>query len=134
MSRRKYRKIHNLFSADKIEVKNIKTIVCNIKFIDRAKFVSNSLLRLVHNLLHKDECKNCEFCLKYETIRNKALQFNSPSCSKNYEKEFDEDLVKRFLNTYAKEDINKFGLILQKGVYPYEYLNDREKLNEALLL
>ena len=30
-------------------------------------------------------------------------------------------------------DINKFFLLLQKGVYPYEYMDDWEKFNEGPL-
>ena len=49
---------------------------------------------------------------------------------------FDENLKKRLANTYkfSKHDINKFILLLQKGVYPYEYMNDWEKSNETSLL
>ena len=34
-------------------------------------------------------------------------------------KDFDKDLIKRFANTYefCDEDINKFSLLLRKGVY-----------------
>ena len=40
-----------------------------------------------------------------------------------------------FFNTYkfSNHDINKFILLLQKGVYSYEYMDDWEKLNENLL-
>ena len=44
-------------------------------------------------------------------------------------------LKERFFNTYkfSNHDINKFILLLQKGVYPYEYMDDWEKFNEASL-
>ena len=44
-------------------------------------------------------------------------------------------LKKRFLNTYnfSNLDINQFILLLQKGVYPYEYIVDRKKYNQTLL-
>ena len=32
-----------------------------------------------------------------------------------------------------KRDINKFVLMLQKWVYPYKYMDDWEKFNEAFL-
>ena len=41
-------------------------------------------------------------------------------------KEIDNDvLIKRFYNTYqlSQNDINKFKLLLRKGVYHYEYMD-----------
>ena len=39
------------------------------------------------------------------------------------------------LNTYkfSKHNNNQFILLLQKGVYPYEYMDDREKFNKTSL-
>ena len=35
-----------------------------------------------------------------------------------------DTLIKKFPNTYqlCKKDLNKFALLLRKGVYPYEYM------------
>ena len=56
-------------------------------------------------------------------------------CSEKYQHEFDEKLKERFSNTYklSKNDSNKIMLLLQKGVYPYECMNDWEKFNETSL-
>ena len=56
-------------------------------------------------------------------------------CNKNYQQKFDEKLKERFFNTYkfSNHDNNKFILLLQKGNYPYEYMDDSEKYNETLL-
>ena len=54
---------------------------------------------------------------------------------KNYEKNFDKELIQRFANIYefCNGDLNKLILLLRKGVYPYEYMNSCERFNEALL-
>ena len=45
------------------------------------------------------------------------------------------DLVEKFPNTYqfCNGDLNKFVLLLRKGVYPYEYMDSWEKFNETSL-
>ena len=50
-------------------------------------------------------------------------------------KKFDENLKKLFLNIYkfSNHDIIMFILLLQKGVYPYEYMDDCKKFNETSL-
>ena len=50
-------------------------------------------------------------------------------------KKFDENLKKLFLYIYkfSNHDINMLILLLQKGVYPYEYMGDCKKFNEASL-
>ena len=80
---------------------------------------------LVGNLLHKNECKDCEFCFQYETIQViKVLQFNCVACNKSYKKEPDEKLKQQLVNThkFCKGDINQFDLMFQKGVYTYNTL------------
>ena len=44
-------------------------------------------------------------------------------------------LKEKFSNTYqlCNGDINKFMLLLRKGVYPYEYMGSWEKCNETKL-
>ena len=41
-----------------------------------------------------------------------------------------------FKNTFnfSNNDINKFVLLLRKGAYPYEYMDDWEKFNKTALL
>ena len=55
---------------------------------------------------------------------------------KNCQIKFDEKLKERFFNTYqfSNHDNNKFILLLPKAVYPYEYIDDWEKINATLLL
>ena len=57
------------------------------------------------------------------------------SCKKNYEKDFNIELIKRFANTYnfCDNDLNKFILLLRKGVYPHEYMDNWERFDETSL-
>ena len=91
--------------------------------------MSTSLSNLVSNLsegLHNDRCMDCKPCLDYMTTKDEQLIFKCFSCKKNYEKDFNKELIKRFANTYkfCKEDHKKIILLLRKGVYPYEYMDN----------
>ena len=86
-------------------------ITYRIKFIDSYRFMCSNLSSLVNNL---SEIKDHEKCLDEKTIK---------------------DLIKKFPNTYnfCKDDINKFVVLLQKGVYPYEYMDSWERFSEISL-
>ena len=58
------------------------------------------------------------------------------SSNKDYSNKLDKKLKKKFKNTlkFSNNDINKFILLLRKGVYPYEYMDDWKKFNETTLL
>ena len=69
-----------------------------------------------------------------ENKTNKIVYTKCKSCnSKN--KQSLHSLIKRFSNTYklTYNNTDKFLLFLRKGVYPYEYMNDRNKFNENKL-
>ena len=55
------------------------------------------------------------------------------SFNKNYQHKFEEKLKEQFFNVYkfCNQNNNKFILLLWKGVYPDEYVNDFEKVNET---
>ena len=116
----------------------IKKISYKIKFIDSYRFMSTSLSNLVNNLsevVHNDKCTNCKSCLDYMTTKDQKLIFRCFSCKKNYEKEFNKELIQRFANIYefCNGDLNKFILLLRKAVYPYEYMDSWERFNETSL-
>ena len=51
----------------------------------------------------------------------------------NYGTKLEEELKEQCFNTYkfSNNDNNKFVLLLRKGVYLYEYIDDQEKLNKT---
>ena len=100
--------------------------------------MATSLSNLVDNLtegIHKIKCKDCDCFLKYESIKDNLIKYKRLSCNKDYSNENDEELKKRFKNTFrfSNNDINKFILLLRKGVCSYKYMNDWENFNETTL-
>ena len=119
----------------KIENKDIE-ITYKIKFIDSYRFMATSLSKLVDNLtedIHGDKCVDCKSDLSYMEIIDEALIFRCFNCKKNYKKEINKELIKRFASTYkfCNNDLNKFVMLLRKGVYPYEYMDGWDKFNET---
>ena len=50
-------------------------------------------------------------------------------------KNFNKDLIQRFANIYGfcNGDLNKFILLLRKGVYPYEFMDNWQRFDETSL-
>ena len=98
--------------------------------------MSSSLSSLVDNLsegLHSDKCTDCKSCLDYMVFKNYQLIFRCFECKTIYKKDFNKNLIKRFVNMheFCNGDINKFILLLRKGVYPYEYMDSWERFEET---
>ena len=64
------------------------------------------------------------------------MEYKCFCCNKNYQRKLDQKLKEQFFNTYKFSNCNnnKFILLLQKCIYPYEYMDDWEKFNERSLL
>ena len=88
------------------KVINDKEVKYRIRISDSCRFMQDSFSNLVDNLPE----------LKIKEIDNDVL-------------------IKRFYNTYqlSDNDINKFKLLLRKGVYPYEYMDSWKRFNETEL-
>ena len=77
----------------------------------------------------------CNCFLECKSFKGDLVEYKCLCCKKNYRQKFDGMLKERFFNTYkcSDHDNNKFILLLQKGVYPYKYMDDWGKLNETSL-
>ena len=69
------------------------------------------------------------------STKNEKVIFKCFNCEQYYKKKVNKDLIKRFASTYefCNKDLNKFILLLRKGVYPYEYMDSWERFNETSL-
>ena len=88
--------------------------------------MASSLSKLVDNLsegIHNNKSVNCNSCLDYIKTKNEKLISECYNCKQRYRKKINKELIKRFASTYSfcNNDLNKFILLLRKGVYPYEY-------------
>ena len=100
------------------------------------------LSSLVDNLsdIYKKECKACKESKKiisecsFNDIKDDRLHYKCKECDdESYEPK--NRLSKKFPNTYrfCNGDVNKFVLLLRKGVYPYEYIDSWKNFNKTSL-
>ena len=116
----------------------IVNIPYRLKFIDSYRFMSSSLSNHVDNLsngLHNNRCVDCKSGLDYMKAKDGILIFRCFKCKKNYKIDFDKILINKFSSTYdfCKGVINKFILLLRKGIYPYEYMDSWNRFSETSL-
>ena len=104
--------------------------------------MQSTLSDLVDNLSEIDN-KDCKKCMERKKIRSECefigfkhnrLKYKCKEYNDTSAKSVD-DLIKKFPITYKFCDVNlnKFVLLLRKGVYPYEYMDSWERFNEISL-
>ena len=102
-------------------------MICRLKFIDSFRFMSTSLSSLINNLSDQlyNNCFGCKNPLDYMVFKDNKVVFRCFECKKDISKDFNNELIKRFKNTYqfCKNDKNNFLLLLRKGIYSYEYMD-----------
>ena len=66
----------------------------------------------------------CDCFLECTIFKDDLIECKCLCSNKNSQQMFDEKLKKQFFNTYkiSKHDNSKFILLLQKSMYPYEWI------------
>ena len=102
----KYRKVQNFFypnlekeiiKIDKDGNWSVVTISYQKKFIDARGFMTTSLSNIVDNLtegLQKMMCKDCEWFLENESVKDNSTKYKHLSCSEDYSNKIYEELKK----------------------------------------
>ena len=109
--------------------------------VDTCRFMPSKLSNLVDNLSEINN-KDCKTCIERKTIKSECgfiglknrLNYRCKECNGTSAKSVN-DLTEKFPNTYqfCNSDLNKFVLLLRKGVYPYECMDSWERFNETSL-
>ena len=118
---------------------NDKTIPYKIKFIGTCRFMQSKLSSLVDSL---SEINNKDFktCMERKHIKsecdfigfkNNRLNYKCKECKETSTKSIN-GLIEKFPSLYqfCNGDLNKFVLLLRKGVYPYEHMDSWEKFED----
>ena len=97
---------------------NKKTITCKLKLIDSYRFMQASLSELADNM------SGIFNTMEYKSFieKNKINSELKNKCKR--------ELIEKIPGIYqlCNDNLNKFVLLLQKGVYPYEYMDSWKKL------
>ena len=102
----------------------------------------SKLSDLVDNLSEINN-KDCKTCMERKNIKsecefiglkNNRLNYRCKECNGTSNKSIN-DLIEKFprMHKFCNGDLNKFVLLLRKGVYPYEYMDSWERFNETSL-
>ena len=104
-------------NIDKDGNKSVVTISYKINFTDSARFMATSLSNLVDNfteVFQRIKCEDCDCFLEYESAKDNLIKYVYLAI-----KIIETKLMKRLKNTFKfpNNDINKFILLIRKGVY-----------------
>ena len=80
------------------------------------------------------ERKNIKSECEFIGLKNNRLNYRCKECKETSTKLIN-GLIGKFPRIYqfCNDDLNKFVLLLRKGLYPYEYINSWERFSETSL-
>ena len=111
-----------------------------LRFIDSCKFLASSLDKLAGNLCETNvvtcnSCRNDSMNMKTTISSEYKALFECNKCKSKKVKQFSGVQLKETFDSTSKYwcDNEKFRLLLRKAVYPYEYIDSWEQLNEGKL-
>ena len=83
--------------------------------------LSNSVENLAKGI-HNIKCKDCDCFLEHRSVKGNSIYINVHLAIKIIHTSLMKNLKKQFKNIFkfSNNDINKFLLLIRKGVYPYE--------------
>ena len=121
-----------------------KIITRKLRFIDSFRLMPTSLSELVDNMSGKIfnsiefkkcmERKNIKPECDFIGFKNNRLNYRCKECKRKSTKSIDR-LIEKFsrMHQFCNSNLNKFVLLLRKGVYPYEFMDSWEKFDETSL-
>ena len=105
--------------------------------------MSASLSELADNLsgiFYSIECKSCMEKIKINSeccfveLKNSRLIYRCKDCKNEWKRSI-EGLIRKFPSIYqiCNGNLNKFILLVRKGLYPYGYTDNWEKFDETTI-
>ena len=122
-------------------LKKKKTITYKLKFIDSFRFMPTSLSELADNtsgIFNSIECKSCIEKIKINSeccfvgLKDNKLISKCKKCKEEWKRPLNK-LIESFSSIYQfwNGDLNKFVMLIRKGVFLYKYMDKWEKFNET---
>ena len=114
-----------------------------IQFVDSLRFMPTAISSFADNLseIYTKKCRsskeieNPDFEYCFVELTGDKLVYKCGECKKEWEEPLDHKLIGSFPSVFefSDGDLDKFVLLLRKGVYLYKYMNSWENFQETPL-
>ena len=94
----------------------------------------------LYGIFYSIECKSCMEKIKINSeccfveLKNSRLIYRCKDCKNEWKRPI-EELIRKFPSIYqfCNGNLNKFILLVRKGLYPYGYTDNWEKFDETTI-